>query len=99
MSEHFGRLFVHVPTLDRRGTAHVVDGLNYRQATARAEKRSFVALARIVLRPGDDALAGLRPNQRHGINDPVRPKRLKKVVDLRKVFYWKPEDHVGRRLA
>src|SRR5262245_50313253 len=99
MSEHLRRLFAHVPTLDCRGTAHIIDGLNYRQATARAEKRSFVALARIVLRSGDDALAGLRPNQRHGINGPVRPKRLKKAVDLWIVFDWKPEDHVGRRLA
>src|SRR5262249_59521776 len=99
MSEHLRRLFAHVPTLDRRGAAHVVNGLNYREATTRTEKRSFVALARIVLRSGDDALAGLRPNQRHGINGPVRPKRFQKIVDLRIAFDWKPEDHVGRRLA
>src|SRR5262245_37035617 len=99
MSEHIRRLFAHVPTLDRLGTAHIVDGLNYRQAAARAKKCSFVALARIVLRSGDDALAGLRPNERHRINGPVRPERLKKAIDLRIAFDRKPEDHVSRRLA
>jgi hypothetical protein len=99
VSEHYFRLLAHVSAWDRRGIAHIVNGFNYRQAATRAEKRSFVAMPRIVQRPGDDALAGLRPNQRHWINEPVWPKRRQEVADLRVSLDRKPENHVRRRLA